>query len=83
MLAPQKGSYLLDIFAAEYPNYDTCQKKEPTKYINVCRFQINCNGVDKVNQIQKSTELNSSSVTNFNSGQRAPARMRARGVGSD
>ena len=49
MLAPQKGTYLLDIFAAQYPNYDMCQKKEATKYINVCRFRINCPGVDKVN----------------------------------
>ena len=37
MLAPQKGTYLLDIFAADYPNYEMCQKKEATKYINVCR----------------------------------------------
>ena len=49
MLAPQKGTYLLDIFAATYPNYEMCQKKEATKYINVCRFRINCPGVDKVN----------------------------------
>lgn len=49
MLAPQKGTYLLDIFAATYPNYEMCQKKEATKYINVCRFRINCTGVDKVN----------------------------------
>ena len=49
MLAPQKGTFLLDIFAANYPNYEMCQKKEATKYINVCRFRINCNGVDKVN----------------------------------
>lgn len=48
-LAPQKGTYLLDIFAANYPNYEGCQKKEATKYINVCRFRINCAGVDKVN----------------------------------
>ena len=40
---------MLDIFAATYPNYEMCQKKEATKYINVCRFRINCTGVDKVN----------------------------------
>ena len=49
MLAPQKGTYLLDIFSAKYPNYEMCQKKEATKYINVCRFRVNCTGVDKVN----------------------------------
>ena len=49
MLAPQKGTYLLDIFAAQYPNYEMCQRKEATKYINVCRFRVNVNGVDKVN----------------------------------
>lgn len=49
ILAPQKGTYLLDIFAAQYPNYEMCQRQEATKYINVCRFRLNVNGVDKVN----------------------------------
>jgi hypothetical protein len=25
-----------------------CQKQEATKYINVCRFKINCAEIDKV-----------------------------------
>jgi hypothetical protein len=25
-----------------------CQKQEATKYINVCRFKINCADIDKV-----------------------------------
>ena len=48
LLAPQKGTYLLDIFAASYPSYDMCQNQEATKYINVCRFKVNCPQVDKV-----------------------------------
>lgn len=47
-LAPQKGTYLLDIFASTYPSYEMCQKQEATKYINVCRFKINCADIDKV-----------------------------------
>jgi len=39
---------LLDIFASTYPSYEMCQKQEATKYINVCRFKINCADIDKV-----------------------------------
>ena len=48
-LAPQKGTYLLDIFAAPYPTMESCTKKEATKYINVCRFKIDCPDIDMVN----------------------------------
>ena len=48
LLAPQKGIYLLDIFAASYPSMDMCTKKEATKYINVCRFKIDCPDTDMV-----------------------------------
>ena len=48
LLAPQKGIYLLDIFAATYPSMDMCTKKEATKYINVCRFKIDCPDIDMV-----------------------------------
>ena len=48
LLAPQKGIYLLDIFAATYPSMDMCTKKEATKYINVCRFKIDCPNIDMV-----------------------------------
>ena len=47
-LAPQKATYLLDIFASTFPTYEMCQKQEATKYINVCRFKVNCPAVDKV-----------------------------------
>jgi hypothetical protein len=46
--APQKGSYLLDVFTAVYPTLEQCQAEEAIKYINVCRFRINCHGIDKV-----------------------------------
>ncbi len=49
--APQKGSYLLDIFASVYPTFEQCQTEEVVKYINVCRFKINCHGLDKVGNI--------------------------------
>ena len=51
LLAPQKGIYLLDIFAANYPSMDMCTKKEATKYINVCRFKIDCPNIDMVSII--------------------------------
>ena len=47
-LAPAKGIYLLDVFAAPYPTMDSCTKKEATKYINVCRFKIDCPTLDMV-----------------------------------
>ncbi len=47
--APQKGSYLLDIFASVYPTFEQCQNEEPVKYINVCRFRVNCHGLDQPN----------------------------------
>ena len=53
LLAPQKGIYLLDIFAANYPSMDMCTKKEATKYINVCRFKIDCPNIDMVSIIYK------------------------------
>ena len=40
--APQKGSYLLDLFAAVYPNYEQCQADEPIKYVNIARFRVDC-----------------------------------------
>ena len=46
--APQKGSYLLDIFASVYPTFEQCQNEEEIKYINICRFRINCHGIEKV-----------------------------------
>ena len=46
--APQQGSYLLDVFAAAYPSFEQCQKEEPVKYINICRFRLDCKEVDKV-----------------------------------
>lgn len=52
-LAPQKGTYLLDIFASTYPTYEMCQKQEATKYINVCRFKVNCADFDKVPALGK------------------------------
>ena len=51
LLAPQKGIYLLDIFAATYPSMDMCTKKEATKYINVCRFKVDCPDIDMVNAL--------------------------------
>ncbi len=48
--APQKGSYLLDVFAAVYPTFEQCQREEPVKYVNVCRFRINCRGMEKVRE---------------------------------
>lgn len=51
LLAPQKGIYLLDIFAATYPSMDMCTKKEATKYINVCRFKVDCPDIDMVSVI--------------------------------
>ena len=53
LLAPQKGIYLLDIFAATYPSMDMCTKKEATKYINVCRFKIDCPDIDMVRDLIK------------------------------
>ena len=53
LLAPQKGIYLLDIFAATYPSMDMCTKKEATKYINVCRFKIDCPDIDMVSDLIK------------------------------
>ena len=50
-LAPQKGIYLLDVFAAPYPTMDACTKKEATKYINVCRFKIDCPNLDMVGRL--------------------------------
>ena len=49
--SPQKGSYLLDIFASVHPSFEQCQKEEPVKYINICRFKINCRGLEKVHTI--------------------------------
>jgi len=47
--SPQTGSYLLDIFAAVYPTFEQCQKEEPIKYVNICRFRLNCPKVEKLN----------------------------------
>ncbi|XP_059079355.1 hillarin-like [Tigriopus californicus] len=47
--APQKGTYLLDIFCAVSPTYEQCLTEEPIKYVNICRFKLNCHGVDKPN----------------------------------
>ena len=46
--APQKGTYLLDLFAAAYPTLEHCKKEEPIKYVNIARFKLNCHGVDRV-----------------------------------
>jgi len=83
--APQKGSYLLDIYASVYPSFEQvrksvyrlmkrelpasflfgfivgkkhilifknpyfqCLKEEPVRYVNICRFRINCWGLDEV-----------------------------------
>ena len=34
------------------PKFDTlqCQKEEPIKYVNICRFRLNCPKVEKVRE---------------------------------
>jgi hypothetical protein len=46
--SPQTGDFLLDIFSAIYPTFEQCQKEEPIKYVNICRFRLNCQKVEKV-----------------------------------
>lgn len=48
MHVPSKGNYLMDISAAHYPTAQSCFSKEPTYYINVCKFKISCKTVDKL-----------------------------------
>ena len=48
--SPQSGSFLLDLFAAMYPTFEQCLKEEPIKYVNICRFRLNCQKVEKVSE---------------------------------
>ena len=53
--APGKGTYLLDLFSAAYPSLEQCKKEDPIKYVNICRFKLNCHGIDKVFEIFHNT----------------------------